>query len=155
MSKHVQNRWEFIGVPRHARVFPECHTSKNSFHGFHGFPDRMAKKKDIDLGITYSCLDIWKKRQCLNYCSDRGNRSGSSYVALADIERLIGDVAKNQTTRKAENTVFDTQRLINRKVVDSIVQSEMKLRPLKATSGVSVLTIEDGFFRPRETLRGL
>ena len=92
--------------------------------------------------------------------NDRRIRSTSGYVAVTDVERLNGDFARNQTTRKPENTV-----------VDSTIQSDMKLRPFTVTSGagdgkrrndtccsdsqrqatkdtesISILTIKDGMF---------
>ena len=48
----------------------------------------------------------------------------SSYVSFTDIERLIGDVVRNLTTRKPENTV-----------IDSTIQSDLKLRAFQVTSG--------------------
>lgn len=41
-----------------------------------------------------------------------GNRFLPSYVAFTDAEYLVGDVAKNQSSVNAENTVFDIMRLI-------------------------------------------
>ena len=44
-----------------------------------------------------------------NFCipNDQGNRSTPSYVAFTEHERLVGDVARNQTALNPVNTVFD------------------------------------------------
>ena len=67
--------------------------------------------------------------------NDQGNRTTPSYVAFNESERLIGDAAKNQVARNAENTVFDAKRLIGRKHADTTVQKDIKLWPFKVESG--------------------
>ena len=48
---------------------------------------------------------------------------------------MIGDAAKNQVARNAENSVFDAKRLIGRKFAESTVQKDIKLWPFKVISG--------------------
>ena len=54
--------------------------------------------------------------------NDQGNRTTPSYVAFNDVERLIGDAAKNQVAKNPKNTVFGAKRLIGRSFSDSSVQ---------------------------------
>jgi L1 cell adhesion molecule like protein len=48
---------------------------------------------------------------------------------------MVGDAAKNQVAKNAENTVFDAKRLIGRKFSDPTVQKDMKLWPFKVERG--------------------
>jgi len=64
-----------------------------------------------------------------------GERTTPSYVSFSDTERLIGQAAKNQAARNAENTIFDAKRLIGRKYSDPIVKADMKLWPFNVVQG--------------------
>jgi len=91
----------------------------------------------IDLGTTYSCVGVWKPSVSVVEIipNDMGERTTPSYVSFSDTERLIGQAAKNQAARNAENTVFDAKRLIGRKFGDPIVKADMKLWPFKVVQG--------------------
>jgi len=91
----------------------------------------------IDLGTTYSCVGVWKPSVSVVDIipNDMGERTTPSYVSFSDTERLIGQAAKNQAARNAENTVFDAKRLIGRKFDDPIVKADMKLWPFKVVQG--------------------
>ena len=89
----------------------------------------------IDLGTSYSCVGIWEIDQVKIIPDHQGNIATPSYVAFTESERLIGEAAKNQSTKNLTNTVFDAKRLIGRRFDDPIVQKDIKLWPFKVESG--------------------
>jgi len=85
----------------------------------------------IDLGTTYSCVGIFKKKRVEIIPNDQGNRITPSWVAFTSTERLIGEAAKNQAPMNPENTIFDIKRIIGRRWDDPEVQRDAKLYPYR------------------------
>jgi len=92
----------------------------------------MGKIIGIDLGTTNSCVAIMEGADPKVITNPEGGRTTPSIVAVTDSqERLVGQIAKRQAITNPENTVFAVKRLIGRKYVSPIVQSDIKVLPYK------------------------
>ncbi len=80
----------------------------------------------IDLGTTTSAVSVWRIGRGEIIPNAQGNRITPSYVAFNDMERLIGDAAKNQSSMNPKNTVYDAKRLIGRQYSDPTVVDDKK-----------------------------
>ena len=76
----------------------------------------------IDLGTAYSCIGVFRNDKIEIIPNENGNKTTPSFVAFNDVERLIGDSAKNQRAMNPLGTVFDVKRLIGRRSDDPIIQ---------------------------------
>jgi len=60
-------------------------------------------------------------------------------VTFTEIERLIGESAKNQVAKNPYNSVFDAKRLIGKKFTDPVIQmmqKDMANWPFKVEAGI-------------------
>jgi L1 cell adhesion molecule like protein len=92
----------------------------------------------IDLGTTNSCIAFWRQTgdkenayQLELVVNELGSRITPSVVSFTKKERIVGQNAKEQIAKNAENTIYDVKRLIGRKFNDPCVQEDMKLWPFK------------------------
>ncbi len=93
----------------------------------------MGKVIGIDLGTTNSCVAVFEGMSASGQPEIRvvpnaeGARTTPSVVAFtATGERLVGQVAKRQSTTNAENTIFAVKRLMGRKFSDQSVSRDAR-----------------------------
>jgi len=102
----------------------------------------------IDLGTTFSCVAYWDpaRKEHKIIPNTEGDNTTPSIVAFTvpknkkaaagfKSERLVGSAALNQSSRNAENTIYDAKRLIGRSITDKDIVADMKLWPFKVTEG--------------------
>jgi heat shock 70kDa protein 1/2/6/8 len=85
----------------------------------------------IDLGTTYSCVGVWENGQATIISNKWGNRTTPSWVGYTATEILVGEAAKNQSSRNPANTVFDSKRVIGRKFSDPSIKEDQAMWPFK------------------------
>ena len=112
----------------------------------------MSKIIGIDLGTTNSCVAVMSGGDPVVIQNSEGQRTTPSVVAYTEKgERLVGQVAKNQTITNPENTIRSIKRFMGRKHGE--VQGEMKMVPYHVENdgkgGVKVKTSQ-GDFSPQE-----
>ena len=85
----------------------------------------------IDLGTSYSSVSVWQNGKVETIPDEFGGKRIPSYVSFSDLERLMGNSAKNQMNLNSENTIFEAKRLIGRKYDDRMIKENMKFWPFK------------------------
>jgi molecular chaperone DnaK len=112
----------------------------------------MSKVIGIDLGTTNSCVAVLEGGEPVVVPNSEGGRTTPSVVAFTKGgERLVGTVAKRQSTTNPENTVFSIKRFVGRKHAE--VASEIKLVPYEvsaASNGDCQVVAGDKTYRPPE-----
>ena len=115
----------------------------------------MGKIIGIDLGTTNSCIAVIEGGESHVLQNAEGQRTTPSMVAFTkkgdNMERLVGQPAKNQMVTNPENTVFSIKRFMGRRY--SEVSGEIGMVPYRvakdANDGVRV-DIGDKQFSPPE-----
>lgn len=84
----------------------------------------------IDLGTTYSCVAVWdtKQNKTIIIPNELGCNTTPSWVSFTD-EKLVGQPAKNKLSSNAQNTVYDSKRLIGKYFSDEQLQADLKHFP--------------------------
>ena len=106
---------------------------------------RMGKVVGIDLGTTNSCVSVVEGTNAAGQpevkviANAEGARTTPSVVAFtAKGERLVGQVAKRQSTTNAEHTVYAVKRLMGQKFDSSVVSHQ------SASVAYSIIQHENG-----------
>ncbi len=79
----------------------------------------MSKIIGIDLGTTNSCMAVMEGGEPKIIPNSEGNNTTPSVVAIKDGERLVGTLAKNQSTTNPDNTIYSSKRFIGRQFDES------------------------------------
>ncbi|PSC70405.1 heat shock 70 kDa isoform A [Micractinium conductrix] len=95
----------------------------------------MPSAIGIDLGTCFSCVGVWQNGGVQIIENESGNRTTPSMVAFNDVERLVGEAARNQAALNPHNTVFDAKRLIGMRFSDPMVQADIEHMPFKVVQG--------------------
>ncbi|GJU72438.1 heat shock cognate 70 kDa protein 2 [Tanacetum coccineum] len=96
---------------------------------------QRTKHIEIDIHFVRDYVASGQNNRIKIIANDHGNRITPSCVSFNDIERFVGDAAKNQAAYNPTNTIFDVKRLIGRRASDKTVQEDMKLWPFKVMAG--------------------
>ncbi|MFA7565641.1 MAG: molecular chaperone DnaK [Alkalispirochaeta sp.] len=95
----------------------------------------MGKIIGIDLGTTNSCVAVIEGGESIVLQNAEGQRTTPSVVAFVkkgdNIERLVGQPAKNQMVTNPENTISSIKRFVGRRY--SEVTGEIGMVPYKVT----------------------
>jgi len=93
----------------------------------------MSKIIGIDLGTTNSCVAVMEGGEVKVISNAEGNRTTPSVVAIKNGERMVGIVAKNQSTTNPDNTIYSAKRFIGRQYDEC--QNDVKRVGFKVTKG--------------------
>nr|MDA3948121.1 Hsp70 family protein [Spirochaeta sp.] len=95
----------------------------------------MGKIIGLDLGTTNSCVAVIEGGESEVLQNAEGQRTTPSMVAFVkkgdNVERLVGQPAKNQMVTNPENTIFSIKRFMGRRY--SEVSDEIGMVPYKVT----------------------
>lgn len=91
----------------------------------------------IDLGTTNSCVAVWRNGRIEIIPNDIGLNNTPSYVSFTETERYVGQLAKDNAIRNPADTIYDTKRLIGRKMDDITIREDMKHWSFKVTGNQS------------------
>ena len=100
----------------------------------------MAKSIGIDLGTTNSVVSIMEGGKPKVLVNSEGDRVTPSVVAFnKDGHRLVGQVARRQTTTNPENTIYSIKRFMGRRFDEA--QDENRMVPYEITGGKTAKSV--------------
>ncbi len=115
----------------------------------------MSKIIGIDLGTTNSCVAVMEGGEPAVIQNAEGNRTTPSMVAFVqkgdNLERLVGQPAKNQMVTNPDHTIYSIKRFMGRRY--SEVEGEIKMVPYGVTKDPSDgvrIKVEDKEYAPPE-----
>jgi len=96
----------------------------------------MGRVIGIDLGTTFSVMAVMEGGEPVVIPNAEGERLTASVVAVNPKtgERMVGRIAKRQSTTNPENTIFSIKRFMGRKYEDQPVQYDRKIVPYRLTA---------------------
>lgn len=80
----------------------------------------------IDLGTTFSCVAVWINDHIEIVPNDLGSRTTPSWVSFVDNDRLIGEVARQQSVSNVGKTFYDIKRIIGKQYNDPVLQEDLR-----------------------------
>ena len=82
----------------------------------------------IDLGTTYSCLEVLRNGKVEIIPNEQGQNLTPSIVSFVDEDKgiLVGEDALNQLITNPKRTIYSIKRLIGRNFLDEEVQHDIK-----------------------------
>jgi molecular chaperone DnaK len=114
----------------------------------------MSRIIGIDLGTTNSCVAVMEGGVPHVIASREGSRTTPSIVAFTSKgERLVGQIAKQQSLTNPQNTIASVKRLIGRKMNSPEVQRAQQIVPYRmseAPNGDVRIRIKDRDYSPPE-----
>ncbi len=116
----------------------------------------MSKIIGIDLGTTNSVVSIMEGGDAKVIQNSEGQRTTPSIVAFTNNgEKLVGQVAKNQTITNPENTIRSIKRFMGRRFDE--ISNESRMVPYKISDdgkgGIKVVTASGDFTPPEISAR--
>ncbi len=108
----------------------------------------------IDLGTTFSCVSVWENSQPVVIANNMGNRTTPSWVSFQKESVFVGEAARSKASRSPRTTIYDTKRIIGRKVLDPNIQQSMRTWPFQVTEfrGNCAVVIDHGDGRAQELM---
>ena len=111
----------------------------------------MAKVIGIDLGTTNSCVAVMEGGQTTVIPNAEGNRTTPSVVAIKGNDRLVGIIAKNQSTTNPDNTIYSAKRFIGRQFEESTEDiKKVSFKCEKGSTGEVEIVLDGKQRRPAE-----
>jgi molecular chaperone DnaK len=112
----------------------------------------MGKIIGIDLGTTNSCVAVMEGNEPKVIINSDGARTTPSIVAFTDSgERLVGQPAKNQIIKNAENTVYSIKRFMGHKYSEVTEEAaQVPYKVVASNEGYARVLIHGKQYSPEE-----